>query len=213
MSAWNDSTGHSKLIQEFDTTHYHPFQEIIILEDSRTDTQNNHTHNIPISDRVHVRERVSADVVDVCNAPVKTEWFFYTNAYHRVVSKVDLLFTQGVFSKPLIPYTPADSVHCNDYEACTETLRLAREIYPAMDKIILDMDIPYHTPSRDAFCEYWKANYGRNGEVLKKQGRRLTSAPLAPTATSFVAYLYKIGIAEKVYSFTNVLVRTNCCVK
>lgn len=181
------------------------------MENSRTDKHRNlrnfqlpKTKSVP----VQVRERVGADVTDICDAPVSTEWFFYTNANHRLATKIDLLFTNNG-NKPLVPYTPAESLHCTRYEVCEETLRLAREIYPAMDKIILDMNIPYHTPSRNAFCKYWKANYGENGELLKNRegGRQLKNVSLSPTATSFVAYLYKVGMADNVYSFTNVLVR------
>lgn len=34
----------------------------------------------------------------------------------------------------------------------------------------------------------------------------MNGVPLAPTATAYVAYLYRIGLAENIYSFTNVLV-------
>lgn len=90
-------------------------------------------------------------------------------------------------------------------------LRLAREIYPEMDKVVLDMNIPIHTPSRDAFCQYWRQTYGHGGETLevREGGRKLalsTGVPLTPTATSYVAYLYQNALAEKLYHFTNVLV-------
>lgn len=170
VCSWNGPTDHHGIIQEFDTTHCQPFKEIIILENPHTNMRNN-LRELPMkSAHVQVRERVGADVIDICNVPVETDWFFYTNVYHRVANTADLLFSQDAISKPLVPYTPADSVYCTDYEACTETLRLAREIYPEMDKIIL---IPYHTPSRDAFCEYWKTNYGENGELLKEREQEL----------------------------------------
>lgn len=90
-------------------------------------------------------------------------------------------------------------------------LRIAREIYPELDKVVLDMDVPYHVPSRDAFCKYWKEMYGQRGEHLEERegGRklaRMNGVPLTPTATAYVAYLYRVGLAENIYSFTNVLV-------
>ena len=73
------------------------------------------------------------------------------------------------------------------------------------------MNIPIHTPSRDAFCQYWRLTYGYGGETLevREGGRKLalsTGVPLTPTATSYVAYLYQNALAEKLYHFTNVLV-------
>ena len=80
-----------------------------------------------------------------------------------------------------------------------------------MDKVVLDMNIPFHTPSRDAFCQYWREVYGHNGETLQARegGRKLalsTGVPLTPTATSYVAFLYRSNLADELYHFTNVLV-------
>lgn len=80
-----------------------------------------------------------------------------------------------------------------------------------MDKVILDMDMPYHVPSRDAFCRFWREQYGQYGEALEARegGRKMaisSGVPLAPTATSYVAYLYRTGLADNLYHFTNVLV-------
>ena len=71
--------------------------------------------------------------------------------------------------------------------------------------------MPYHVPSRDAFCKYWKQLYGPNGQILEQRegGRALANAngtPLTPTATAYVAYLYRTGLANNLYHFTNVLV-------
>ena len=80
-----------------------------------------------------------------------------------------------------------------------------------MDKVVLDMDMPYHVPSRDAFCRFWREQYGQYGEALEARegGRKMaisSGIPLAPTATSYVAYLYRTGLADNLYHFTNVLV-------
>ena len=138
--------------------------------------------------------------------------FFHTNSNYRVSDEIDLLFTDEYpNSRPVVPYTPAESIHCQQYAACKETLRLAREIYPEMDKVVLDMNIPLHTPSRDEFCKFWRQKYGHMGETLevREGGRSMalsTGVPLTPTSTSYVAFLYRNGLADDLYHFTNVLV-------
>ena len=219
VSSWNqfDLTRYKKVLQDLvQTWHQQPFKEVILLEENVDAWDIKDEIDLPAAGGgvmpYQILKRISAATVDICNAPVKTEWFFYTNGFHRPVDEIDLLFTNDhPISRPLIPYTPAESLHCTDYTACTETLRLAREIYPSMDKVVLDMNIPYHTVSRNSFCTFWKNTYGEEGQLLYERelasyGRRLTKdTPLAPTATAYIAYLYKTGIAENIYSFTNVL--------
>ena len=92
--------------------------------------------------------------------------------------------------------------HCNSYKACRETISIAHEIYPDLGKVVLDMDLSYHVPSRNAFCKFWTAKYGRVYEGLLSQTAR---RPIVPTATAYVAFLYRNGLAEHLYHFSNTL--------
>lgn len=126
VSAWDDHSQHQDLLSELDKLgDTHPFQELLIMS-SESDHQDesegglvvsNHNINVPFT----VQERVK-DLTDVCDAQVTTEWFFHTNAYYRVADKVDLLFTDEYpVSRPVVPYTPAESIHCQKYAACRES--------------------------------------------------------------------------------------------
>ena len=91
-------------------------------------------------------------------------------------------------------------------------LRIAQEIYPDLDKVVLDMNMLYNLQSRDAFCQFWQELYGTNGEVLETRegGGEVAlqnQTPITPTATAYVAFLYRTGIADSLYLFTNVLIR------
>ena len=73
------------------------------------------------------------------------------------------------------------------------------------------MDMVYHKPSLNSFCKFWKEMYGQSGEVLisREGGRnlaRINETPLTPSATSYVAYLYRIKKADSLYKFANVLI-------
>ena len=153
-------------------------------------------------------DRETPDFMDICDANVKTEWFMMTNAYHHVSPDVDLLFTHDDMPRAVIPYTPADTSHCTDYEACQEVARLARMTFPSLDRVILDTDMLYHTPSRNAFCQAWKAENGDLGEFFAAAEGDHTrflerSTPRGPTATSYLAHLYKTREADNLYSFSN----------
>jgi len=213
VSGWDDREEHQDFLSSLGNSR-HPFQEVIFMEDPFL---LDHAPPMPKSSVIpfKVQDRhwgAAGGLTDVCDANVESDWFYYTNTYHNVASRVDLLFTHDVpISRPLVPYTPAESLHCQQFVECRETLRLAREIYPPMDRIVLDMDLLYHVPSRDAFCRYWKSIHGNDAEVLieREGGRHLAErngTPLAPTATAYVAYLYRTGLAESLYAFTNVLV-------
>ena len=73
------------------------------------------------------------------------------------------------------------------------------------------MDMVYHKPSLNSFCKFWKEMYGQSGQVLisRERGRnlaRINETPLTPSATSYVAYLYRIKKADSLYKFANVLI-------
>ena len=69
---------------------------------------------------VKIQERTSP-YTDVCSADVSTEWFMHTNAHH-IASDVNLLFTPEVpVSRPVIPFTPAESTHCQSHLGCQES--------------------------------------------------------------------------------------------
>lgn len=209
VSAWDNEKDRNDLLHDMnDKTHV--FNEVVVMQNPFTPSL------VPLggpSEGVPYRlvDRLNTDITDVCDAPVSTEWFYHTNSYHKVADKVDLLFSKDEpVSRPVVPYTPADSLHCNEYKACRETIRIAREIYPVLDKVVLDMDLPYHVPSRNAFCEFWKAKYGMNGEhlALQEGGRHralVSGTPIVPTATAYVAFLYRNGLAEHLYHFSNTL--------
>lgn len=133
MSAWDDRRKHHDLLSELEKSN-HFFQEVIVIENSRDavmmsalealDEGLDYSHITAPLPQISVPVKVMArgivtDVTDVCNAPVTTEWFYHTNAYYRFAKDVDPMFTQGhPISRPLVPYTPADSLHCDEYPAC-----------------------------------------------------------------------------------------------
>ncbi len=206
VTAWDNEIHRNDLLHDMnDKTHI--FNEVVVMQNPFIHYGGTPSKGVPY----RLVNRLNTDITDVCDAPVSTEWFYHTNSYHQVADKVDLLFSKDdPVSRPVVPYRPADSLHCNEYKACRETIRIAREIYPALDKVVLDMDLPYHVPSRNAFCEFWKAKYGMKGEhlALQEGGRRLAlanSTPIVPTATAYVAFLYHNGLAEHLYHFSNTL--------
>ena len=126
VTAWDDRIEHQAFLTELEKSN-HPFKEIVIIENSRSDVFNNHWSMLdaPLPETsvpVQVRERLARDVTDVCDAPVTKEWFYHTNSKHKVAEKVDLLYTQEhPVSRPVVPYVPAESMHCGEYSACRES--------------------------------------------------------------------------------------------
>jgi len=224
VSDWHEDLSYS-LLTHLDKSN-HPFSEVVVMHSSArkgTAVTSEHKSSLwdalfhspkPVSTApsttvpVSYIRRDTPDFMDLCDAEVKTEWFMLTNAYHHVSPDVDLMFTGDTIPRPVVPYVPADTSHCTDYDACRETARLARTVYPNLDKVVLDTDMLFHTRIRDVFCDAWKEENGELGEelALKEGGLDaylIRSVPRGPTATSYVAHLYLTGMAGNMYEFTN----------
>ena len=193
-------------LNEKNHKHKQIFEEVAVMQNTFVHTSGAPSEGVPYP--YHFVDRLNTDITDVCDAPVSTEWFYHTNSYHNIADEVDLLFSRDEpVSRPVVSYTPAESIHCNSYKACRETISIAHEIYPDLGKVVLDMDLSYHVPSRNAFCKFWTAKYGEH-LALQEGGRGLAlanSTPIVPTATAYVAFLYRNGLVEHLYHFSNTL--------
>jgi len=204
VTSWDNHIHRNNLLHDLnEKNHKHKqiFEEVAVMQNTFVHTSGAPSEGVPYP--YHFVDRLNTDITDVCDAPVSTEWFYHTNSYHNIADEVDLLFSRDEpVSRPVVSYTPAESIHCNAYKACRETISIAREIYPDLGKVVLDMDLSYHVPSRNAFCKFWTAKYGRVYEGLLSQTAR---RPIVPTATAYVAFLYRNGLVEHLYHFSNTL--------
>lgn len=210
VTDWKGSYSES-LLSHIDASD-HPFTEVVIMHPpqekgnwwsalaSLFSASRKHT-SLPVT----YHQRTSKDFMDLCDAPISTEWFMMTNAYHHLSPDVDLMFTPDEIRKPLVPYTPADTEYCTAHKACLDALEQAQAFDPEIDEIILDSDLLFHTSHRDKYCELWKEKFGDNGEGLfnKNLHQLGVDGPEGPTATSYIAYLSSIGIADDLYEFTD----------
>ena len=183
----------------------HPFSEVVVMVPPIAGAHEDYDRLTDVP--VRTQHRGAPDYMDICEADITTEWFMITNSYHNVAQHVDLMFTPGTF-KPVIPFTPATYAFCFKYPYCKETVNLAQRTNAGQDKVIQDMDMLYHTESRNAFCKQWKAENGNEGEDLyKNQQRRLMFrkkiiGPPGPTGTSYYAWLVKNRL-DDIYKMTD----------
>ena len=109
---------------------------------------------------------------------------------------------------PVVPFTPATYAFCLKFPYCKETINLAQRIFRGVNQVVLDMDMLYHTESRNKFCAEWKEQNGDEGEDLyKNQKRRLAFrkkiiGPPGPTGTAYLAWLLKNNLAN-MYKLTD----------
>jgi hypothetical protein len=153
----------------------HPFSELILMLPPY-DTADDFLPKATVPVQLHYR--LAPVYMDLCEAPIETEWFMITTSYHHVAHHVDIMFTPGS-SKPVIPFTLATYAFC---------FRFTRE--------------------RDAFCQKWKAINGEVGEYLNKEDqhaigvKREINGPSGPTCTAYAAYLIASG-GDTIYKFTD----------
>jgi len=183
----------------------HPFSEVVVMIPPAAITHDDYDMMTEVP--VRAQHRAAPDFMDLCEADIKTEWFMITNSYHQVSRHVDLMFTPGKF-QPVIPFTPATYPFCFKFPYCKETINLAQRFNPGHDKVVLDMDMLYHTESRNAFCKQWKEENGDEGEDLYKHHQRRLMfrkkiiGPPGPTGTSYFAWLVRQG-KDGMYKMTD----------
>ena len=183
----------------------HPFSEVIVMIPPAAVVHDDYDMMTEVP--VRGQHRSAPDFMDLCEADVKTEWFMITNSYHQVSRHVDLMFTPGKF-QPVIPFTPATYPFCFKFPYCKETINLAQRFNPGHDKVVLDMDMLYHTESRNEFCKLWKEENGEEGEDLYKHHQRRLMfrkkiiGPTGPTGTAYFAWLVREG-KDGMYKMTD----------
>lgn len=140
------------------------------------------------------------DFMDICNAPVSTEYFMMTNSYHVVSQQVDLLFTNDSRRLPVIPFTRADVSYCLDYQPCVESYEKSKLFDKHSKVIVQDFDMLFKTELRDEFCSIWRQRYRHESGSVGDVG---IQDPMRPTATMYTSFLSMRGILDKFYAFTD----------
>jgi len=202
ISEWfSDRSMH--LLSHLDHTD-HPFSKVIVM--LPPDIMAHDSYNMTVVPVV-AHHRSTPDYMDLCEAPVETEYFMLTNSYHHVATHVDLMFTPGTF-KPVTAFTPATYAFCFKFPYCKETVNLAQRFNPGHKKVVQDFDMLYNTKYRNDFCREWKDRWGSEGEDLyKNQKQRLLVrgkiiGPKGPTGTAYTAYLARDKLDAQ-YKFTD----------
>jgi len=139
VSEWHDGLA-SNLLSQIDTS-VHPFSKVVLMV-----PHNMASHDIDRLSRIQSNIEVSiqkrnTDFMDICNAPVNTEYFMITNSYHVVSVQVDLLFTNDGQGLPVIPFTRADQAHCLNFQPCVEAHKVSQQFDKHNTIIVQDFDM------------------------------------------------------------------------
>lgn len=183
----------------------HPFSEVVVMLPPNVESRDDYDEMSVVP--IRGQHRSGPDFMDLCEAEVETEWFMMTNSYHHVANHVDLMFTPGT-GKPVVAFTPATYPFCFKFPYCKETVNLAGRFNPGHDKVVQDMDMLFHTETRNKFCEEWKEKNGEEGEDLYRfhkrrlQVRKKIVGPAGPTGTDYSGYLIREG-SDGMYKFTD----------
>ena len=171
------------ILSTLDTSN-HPFTSafVVIPDDSWAPNVSLSTVDVQVT---HRSEHL--DWADLCTVHVDTSWFVMTNSYHQLKEDVQIMtqFHQGKH-KPVISFMAPDFESCYAYAECRRDLELAREILPGFDSIFRDFDFVFHTSSRNDYCKF----LSHSSNITLSQ---------YPSATSYAAYLQKIGLLDKLY--------------
>ncbi|CAJ1948315.1 unnamed protein product [Cylindrotheca closterium] len=173
VSDWHEGNARH-LLADLDQSS-HPFAEIVVLTDNTTySTELANLTNLPVQ---FVSRYNLSDQLDICTAPISTEWFMKTNSFHRMRKKMELM-TESVNGtlKPVVPFINANNESCTFHPSCTREVDFARMIDQDTNETFQTNQFIFHTDSRNDFCDFIASEFSNNTVV---------------SATSYVAFLDK----------------------
>jgi len=201
ITEWCDGLA-SNLLSQIDASS-HPFSKVILMiPHSMAQHDINALSSIQTKIDVYIKKRDS-DFMDMCNAPVNTEYFMMTNSYHIVSQQVDLLFTNDSRRLPVIPFTRADISYCQDSQTCVKAYEESKQFDKQSKIIVQDFDMLFRTDLRDKFCSIWRERYGHESVPVGDLGIQDSLGPMGPTATTYTSFLSMRGILGDFYAFTD----------
>lgn len=121
--------------------------------------------------------------LDLCTAPVTTEWFMMTNSFHRIRQDFQLMteYDQGSL-KPVVPFVKATPDSCYSFPSCSKKLEMAKQILPSTDTFYQDNQFIFHSSTRDEFCTQYEDMF---------------STILPPSASSYISFLESLKPEEE----------------
>jgi len=185
----------------------HPFEEVIFVRSNGSELSFPSTYtlnNTKTGEAVQIIEvarNVSAnasypDFLDWCQANVSTDFFMYSNTFHKLVDPVFILQSKNS-SEPYVPYVPADSDACTSYPECVYSVLQARNV-SGLDNYryhVLDTEMVFDTSIKAEFCLYWQAWHAQN--FAEDECDPISG----PTADDYLAYsMANSGISVEVNS-------------
>eukprot|EP00638_Chattonella_subsalsa_P009021 CAMPEP_0117750440 /NCGR_PEP_ID=MMETSP0947-20121206/10374_1 /TAXON_ID=44440 /ORGANISM="Chattonella subsalsa, Strain CCMP2191" /LENGTH=1159 /DNA_ID=CAMNT_0005568617 /DNA_START=188 /DNA_END=3664 /DNA_ORIENTATION=+ len=185
----------------------HPFEEVIFVRSNGSElslpssyTLNN-TKTGGSVQVIEVARNVSfnasyPDFMDWCQANVSSDFFMYTNTFHKLVDPVYILQSKNS-SEPYVPYVPADSDACSSYPECVYSILQARNVSGLEDYKyhVLDTEMVFDNSIKTEFCLSWQAWHA------KSFGEDECDPISGPTADDYLAYsMANSGISVEVNS-------------
>lgn len=178
----------------------HPYSEIVLVAtlESEEFINNfsewcNSTINLPVL----IQNRTHDETMDLCDAEPTTDYFVLTDVGHVPREKIELLVASDGSNRPVVPFVSTESVHCSSYKSCDDVIQDARQdFFASADRFVFSSDMIFRRDFVQKYC----------GELLRSRNRGRSVAPLAPTATSYIAYLQRIDIAESYYAFSDIVI-------
>eukprot|EP00980_Cylindrotheca_fusiformis_P012481 scaffold3070_cov128-Cylindrotheca_fusiformis.AAC.6 len=172
VSDWQDGNP-SFLLSSLDQSE-HPFDRIIVMTPNATEFSSK-WENLTTTLPVQVVDRQTHNYLDVCTAPVTTDWFMVTNSLHRIRKNLQVMtqHDKGSF-KPVVPFVQATLESCYSYSSCFNKMEAAKQILPSADSFYQDNQFIFHTSTREEFCSRFENSFSKT---------------LPPSATSYVAFL------------------------
>jgi hypothetical protein len=174
VSDWNPSSV-DLLLKSLEISS-HPFSEVLVMVPA--DTPINPTKAIGQTPVRFLSRGETTSLMDVCSAPVKTQWMMKSTSFFQLRQKVPLMTHDG---KPVVTFSYLNQETCYTFQSCVEDIKRAKLVNPSAHRIFDELDMVYHVESLDRFCSLVESTHQN------------------PSPTEYVAYLDALGKTESLY--------------
>lgn len=141
--------------------------------------------SVPVTFQSRVGQPASADL---CTVDIATPWFVLANSWYKLNEPAAIMTLKDRRgTKPLASFDNGGMEACASNPTCVRDLNQAREIIPGFHTVYDDFDFVFDTVLRNEYCIFLEQSDNNDWQRF-------------PSATSFAAYLQRIGLFDKVYA-------------
>ena len=185
VSVDGDSLDSQPMLSSLDSSNHDFTAAVVLNPDGVMDPSVKLPSSVPVTFQARLGKPASTDL---CTVDIATPWFVLSNSWYILNEPAAIMtFRDRNETKPLVSFDDGGMEACASNPDCVRDLNIAREIIPGFRTVYDDFDFVFHTVLRNEYCLFLEQTENTDWQRF-------------PSATSFAAYLERIGLFDHVYA-------------